>query len=82
MGVTAPPRACFTTEGQSILLYRQGDFIVGRIGGSNGTAAFAIHIDDNGVVTVAQYLSIQHDDINDYDEDNDNGQNSGDDQGL
>ena len=82
MGVTVPPRACSRPKARASFFISQGDFIVGRIGGSNGTAAFAIHIDGNGVVTVAQYLSIKHDDINDHDENNDNGQNSGDDQAV
>ena len=71
-----------TTEGAPILLYQEGNLIVGRVGNSAGKAAFAVHIDNSGHVSVAQYLSLKHDDINDHDENNDNGQNSGDDQDL
>ena len=71
-----------TTEGTSILLYLENGVIVGRVGGESGPAAFAIHINQDGEISVAQWLSIKHDDINDHNESNDNGQNSGDDQGL
>ena len=56
--------------------------VVGRFDGPDGgngvgtgdPAAFAIHVDPTtGVVTVVQYVSIKHDDINDHDEANDDG---------
>ncbi len=48
----------FTTDGKAITLSKEGELVVGRI--PDGTAAFAIHIDSTGHVTVAQYLSLQH----------------------
>ena len=56
------PSGLTTTEGDAILLYKEGNLVVGRIGGANGTAAFAIALEQTGHVTVAQYLSIRHDD--------------------
>ncbi|HEX8031593.1 MAG TPA: DUF5801 repeats-in-toxin domain-containing protein, partial [Vicinamibacterales bacterium] len=52
-----------TTEGFDILLYKEGNLIVGRVdGGANdGEAAFAIAIDpSSGVVSMVEYLSIDH----------------------
>ncbi|HKX92808.1 MAG TPA: DUF5801 repeats-in-toxin domain-containing protein [Sphingomicrobium sp.] len=50
-----------TTEGTDILLYKEGDLIVGRVGSQAGPAAFALSIDPTtGVVSMVQYLSIQH----------------------
>lgn len=50
-----------TTEGTDILLYREGEVIVGRVGGQSGEAAFAIAIDGaTGGVSLVQYLSIEH----------------------
>ncbi|PWK76757.1 DUF5801 repeats-in-toxin domain-containing protein [Aminobacter sp. AP02] len=64
----------FTTEGQEILLYKTASgLVVGRIGGANGTIAFAIAIEQGGEISVAQYLSIRHDDRGDSNEHNDNG---------
>ncbi len=58
-----------TTEGQQINLYKEGDLIVGRVGSASGVAAFALHIDGSGKVSLAQYLSIKHDDFpTDHDE--------------
>ncbi|WP_218572198.1 DUF5801 repeats-in-toxin domain-containing protein, partial [Pseudomonas xionganensis] len=59
-----------TTDGQSIFLYKEGDLVVGRVGASDGPAAFAVSIDaDSGVLSVAQYLSLHHPDSpNEYDE--------------
>ncbi|WP_426125314.1 DUF5801 repeats-in-toxin domain-containing protein, partial [Pararhizobium sp. PWRC1-1] len=48
----------FTTEGQAITLSMQGDVVVGRI--ASGEAAFAIAIQPNGDVSVAQYMSLAH----------------------
>jgi hypothetical protein len=73
----------FTTEGQPITLYLENGMIVGRIPATGqealGKAVFAIHIEDDGDISVAQWLSIRHDDVNDHDEDDDNGNSSGDD---
>jgi len=50
-----------TTDGTSIFLFKEGDLVVGRIGGAAGAAAFAIAINStSGVVSVAQYASIKH----------------------
>ncbi|MFB9985882.1 DUF5801 repeats-in-toxin domain-containing protein, partial [Mesorhizobium kowhaii] len=50
-----------TTAGTSIFLFKEGDLVVGRIGGAGGAAAFAVAINSTtGVVSVAQYASIHH----------------------
>ncbi|MDA8483839.1 DUF5801 domain-containing protein [Pseudomonas resinovorans] len=52
-----------TTEGDSILLYKDGDLVVGRISGGadDGKAAFAVAIDaSSGVLSIVQYHSIKH----------------------
>ncbi|EHS53634.1 outer membrane adhesin like protein, partial [Rhizobium sp. PDO1-076] len=67
-----------TTEGTDIRLYTLGDVVVGRVGGATGAVAFAIAVDQNGHVALAQYLSIKHDDRGDNNESNDNGYDSGD----
>jgi hypothetical protein len=71
---------------RKIFLFEELGLIVGREGNGDGTAnaggavAFAITVDTGtGVLTVAQYLAIEHDDINDHDEANDNGTPAGDD---
>ena len=78
----------FTTDGHEIFLFEiNSHLVVGRYDGSdagtgvgtNDPAAFAINIDPNtGVITVAQYQSIKHDDRGDNDEANDNGNNAND----
>ena len=58
-----------TTEGTDILLYKEGDLIVGRAGSQAGPAAFALSIDPvSGQVSMVQYLSIQHPDATNPDE--------------
>ncbi|WP_105403110.1 DUF5801 repeats-in-toxin domain-containing protein [Neorhizobium sp. T7_12] len=49
-----------TTDGAKIYLYLEEEVVVGRVGGANGMAAFAIAIDDDGRVSVAEYLSLKH----------------------
>jgi hypothetical protein len=50
-----------TTDGQNVLLFKEGDLVVGRIGGAAGAAAFAVAINStSGVVSVAQYASLFH----------------------
>jgi T1SS-143 domain-containing protein len=49
-----------TTGGAHIYLYLEGEVVVGRVGGPNGLAAFAIAIDGDGRVSVAEYLSLKH----------------------
>ncbi|WP_061239767.1 retention module-containing protein [Ectopseudomonas composti] len=50
-----------TTLGESIYLFKEGDLIVGRVGDADGDAAFAVMIDpSSGVLSLAQYLSLQH----------------------
>lgn len=76
---TGTPSGLYTTEGQAILLYKTASgLVVGRIGGENGTIAFAIAIGQDGKVSIAQYLSIRHDDQGDFNEHNDNGTNGND----
>ena len=55
-----------TTNGTSVFLFKEAsgisgeDLVVGRIGSQSGQAAFAIAIDQSGVVSVAQYASLKH----------------------
>ncbi|RRV29749.1 retention module-containing protein [Pseudomonas sp. o96-267] len=50
-----------TTLGEHIYLFKEGDIIVGRVGNAEGDAAFAVMIDpSSGVLSLAQYLSLQH----------------------
>jgi len=49
-----------TTDGQDILLYKEGNLIVGRVGSQAGAAAFAVAIDSTGHISTVEYLSIQH----------------------
>nr|WP_298929934.1 DUF5801 repeats-in-toxin domain-containing protein [uncultured Erythrobacter sp.] len=50
-----------TTEGANIVLFKEGDVIVGRVGNQSGEAAFAVAVDSvTGAVSVVQYLSIEH----------------------
>ena len=50
-----------TTNGTSIFLFKEGDLVVGRIGGAAGAAAYAVAINStSGVVSVAQYASLKH----------------------
>ncbi len=68
-----------TTDGRSIMLFLEGDLIVGRYDGpdnyssvsSSDPAAFALHLSDNGTLSLVQYVSIKHDDPADHDENND-----------
>jgi hypothetical protein len=66
LGVTAAgvDSGLDTTAGDSILLYKEGNLVVGRIssgGADNGKAAFAIAIDaGTGVLSMAQYNAIKH----------------------
>ncbi|WP_349616475.1 DUF5801 repeats-in-toxin domain-containing protein [Azotobacter salinestris] len=60
-----------TTDGHSILLYKEDDLVVGRISGGadDGKAAFALAIDaSTGVLSLAQYASLWHDDDSDPDD--------------
>ncbi|WP_261984273.1 beta strand repeat-containing protein [Pseudomonas lini] len=55
-----------TTDGKNIMLFKEGDLIVGRYDVANGTvtgadpAAFAIALQQDGNVAVAQYVSLKH----------------------
>jgi hypothetical protein len=52
-----------TDDGTAILLYKEGDLVVGRIGSSAGAAAFAVAIDSStGVLSMAQYSAVKHSD--------------------
>jgi hypothetical protein len=58
-----------TTDGTSILLFKEGNLVVGRIGGAAGAAAFAVAINStSGVVSVAQYASLKHPDATNPDD--------------
>ncbi|KRR21582.1 DUF5801 repeats-in-toxin domain-containing protein [Bradyrhizobium retamae] len=70
----------FVTDGGKIVLSVNADgLILGTVSDANsafnGKVAFAIAIDSDGKVSVAQYLSIKHDDRGDSNETNDNGTN-------
>ncbi|MEH2513019.1 T1SS-143 domain-containing protein [Nitrobacteraceae bacterium AZCC 1564] len=65
----------FTTEHQKIILSKEGDLIVGRVDADgnghvdqNDVAAFAIHIGQDGDVSIVQYLSLQHPNTSSSDE--------------
>jgi hypothetical protein len=55
-----------TTDGKNIILFKEGDLIVGRYDVANGPvtvadpAAFAIALQQDGNVAVAQYVSLTH----------------------
>ncbi|TKW78136.1 MAG: hypothetical protein DI543_12010, partial [Bradyrhizobium icense] len=71
----------FTTDGSPIYLTVNADgLVIGTVSGGpfNGKVAFAVAIESDGEVSVAQYLSIKHDDRGDNNETNDNGSNSND----
>jgi hypothetical protein len=52
-----------TTDGTPIYLYMNAEGVVeGRVGGAEGEVAFDISIDQEGNVTVTQYLSMYHED--------------------
>ncbi|MEH2588349.1 DUF5801 repeats-in-toxin domain-containing protein [Bradyrhizobium sp. AZCC 1721] len=73
----------FVTDGGKIVLSVNADgLILGTVSdvnsAFNGNVAFAIAIDSDGKVSVAQYLSIKHDDRGDFNETNDNGTNAND----
>jgi T1SS-143 domain-containing protein len=57
-----------TTEGDSIFLFKEGELVVGRVGSQGGDAAFALHIDGFGRVSIAQYKSLKHPDDQTSDE--------------
>ncbi|BCD87276.1 hypothetical protein PSm6_36830 [Pseudomonas solani] len=60
-----------TTDGQTIRLYLENGLIVGRVDGGDtgpGAAAFAIAIGQDGSVSVAQYISLNHPDTGSADD--------------
>jgi len=66
----------FVTDGSPINLSVNADgLVIGTVVGGpfNGKVAFAIAIEADGEVSVAQYLSLKHDDRGDPNETNDNG---------
>jgi T1SS-143 domain-containing protein len=79
-GGNGTPSGLFTTDGRSIVLFLENGLIVGRYdspndGNTNVTssdpAAFALHLSDNGTLSLVQYVSIEHDDPSDHDENDD-----------
>lgn len=83
-GVSIIDSGLDTTEGKNILLVvdpNNPSLVLGRvdengdgqISGNGEKVAFAIHINQDGEISVAQYLSIKHDDRGDFDENNDDG---------
>ncbi len=74
-----------TTDGRSIMLFLEGDLIVGRYDSptdnnsavnASDPAAFALHLSDNGTLSMVQYVSIKHDDPADHDENDDANDNN------
>ncbi|WP_275546138.1 retention module-containing protein [Pseudomonas sp. Marseille-Q0931] len=60
-----------TTDGQSIRLYLENGLIVGRVEGGDsgrGSAVFAVAIGQDGTISVAQYMSLNHPDTSSRDE--------------
>src|SRR5262249_17968650 len=58
-----------TARGAGIFACKEGDLVVGRIGGAAGAAAFAVAINStSGVVSVAQYASLKHPDATNPDD--------------
>ncbi|WP_299481206.1 DUF5801 repeats-in-toxin domain-containing protein [uncultured Roseibium sp.] len=55
-----------TTEGDAITLSLEDGLVVGRI--ANGDAVFAVHIDENGEVSIVQFQSLSHPDTSTSDE--------------
>jgi T1SS-143 domain-containing protein len=74
------PSGLFVTDGSPINLSMRDGLVIGTVVGGqfDGKVAFAIAIGSDGEVSVAQYLSIKHDDRGDSNESNDNGSNSSD----
>jgi T1SS-143 domain-containing protein len=74
------PSGLFVTDGSPINLSMKDGLVIGTVVGGqfDGKVAFAIAIGADGEVSVAQYLSIKHDDRGDSNESNDNGSNSND----
>lgn len=62
-----PASGLTTTDGKAITLSLENGLIVGRIDG-NGDAAFAIDLDDQGNVSIVQFLSLRHPDTTTSDE--------------
>ena len=72
--VSGSDSGLYTTAGDPIFLFKDGDFIVGRVGSGEGedkvpndagAIAFAIGIDEDGYLNIAQYLSLQHESADD-----------------
>ncbi len=60
-----------TTDGQVIRLYMENGLIVGRVDGGDqgpGAAVFAVAIGQDGTLSVAQYMSLNHPDTGSRDE--------------
>ncbi|MDX8511521.1 DUF5801 repeats-in-toxin domain-containing protein [Mesorhizobium captivum] len=62
-------------DGHNILLNVEGDLVVGRVDANDDgsvdntdTVAIAVSIDDNGILSIAQYVAIAHSDASDPDD--------------
>lgn len=71
-----------TTDGRTIYLFLEDGIVVGRydrhgdgnaITDDTDPAAFALHLANDGTLSIVQYVAIRHDDKGDPDEYNDNG---------
>src|SRR5204863_124515 len=50
-----------TDDGTAILLFKEGDLVVGRIGSAAGAAAFAVAINaSTGALSMSQYTAVKH----------------------
>ena len=57
-----------TATGNDILLFQSGDLVLGKVSGS-GELVFAVSINQDGTIDVAQYRAIEHPDDDNHDED-------------
>ncbi|MBI2253712.1 MAG: cadherin-like domain-containing protein [Proteobacteria bacterium] len=55
-------------NGTAILLYNENGLVVGHVGNQAGPVAFALSIDQDGELSVAQYIPLKHPDTNSNDE--------------
>ncbi|MET1411007.1 DUF5801 repeats-in-toxin domain-containing protein [Roseibium sp. HPY-6] len=62
-----PNSGLTTTEGKAITLSLEDGLVVGRIDG-NGDAVFAVHLAENGDVSIVQFQSLSHPDTTTSDE--------------
>ncbi|WP_119303265.1 DUF5801 repeats-in-toxin domain-containing protein [Dongia deserti] len=57
-----------TATGQNIYLFQNGSIVEGRVGGEGGPVAFAVSINQDGTINLAQFRAVAHPNPNDHDE--------------